>query len=105
MDCVRLRFDLDFQNKFLWKKRKKKINIKKSCDENLPKNSSQDYCLKIIKKASEGLYYISETDAEIFPFVGRKARGSFTGRNLKTNQKQERFKCRRKRFRMNFLSV
>src|SRR5215213_1202382 len=25
-----------------------------------------------IKKASEGLYYISETDAEIFPFAGTK---------------------------------
>jgi hypothetical protein len=25
-----------------------------------------------IQKASEGLYYISETDAEIFPFVGSK---------------------------------
>ena len=26
-----------------------------------------------IKKASEGLYYISESDAEILPFVGEKA--------------------------------
>ena len=26
-----------------------------------------------VKKLSEGLYYISETDAEIFPFIGEKA--------------------------------
>ena len=26
-----------------------------------------------IKKAADGLWYISETDAEIFPFTGRKA--------------------------------
>lgn len=28
---------------------------------------------KQIKQVSEGLYYISETDAEIFPFIGEKA--------------------------------
>lgn len=32
--------------------------------------SNQDDLLEQIKNASEGLYYISETDAEITPFVG-----------------------------------
>ena len=34
-----------------------------------------------IKTASEGLWYISETDAEIFPFTGSKA-DSVTKENL-----------------------
>ncbi|HLM00125.1 MAG TPA: nuclease A inhibitor family protein [Pyrinomonadaceae bacterium] len=34
-----------------------------------------------IRKASEGLYYISETDAEIFPFTGTKA-AAVTAENL-----------------------
>ncbi|MDQ3798179.1 MAG: nuclease A inhibitor family protein [Acidobacteriota bacterium] len=34
-----------------------------------------------IRKAAQGLYYISETDAEIFPFVGAKT-GAVTAENL-----------------------
>lgn len=34
-----------------------------------------------IRKASQGLYYISETDAEIFPFTGTKA-AAVTKENL-----------------------
>lgn len=36
-----------------------------------------------IKAAAEGLWYISETDAEIFPFTGSKA-GAVTKENLLT---------------------
>lgn len=35
--------------------------------------SNQDDLLEQIKNASEGLYYISETDAEITPFIGSVA--------------------------------
>lgn len=38
------------------------------------KNSEPATLVERIKKASEGLFYISETDAEILPFVGEKAR-------------------------------
>ncbi|HEX8370238.1 MAG TPA: nuclease A inhibitor family protein [Pyrinomonadaceae bacterium] len=36
-------------------------------------SSPADQLAKQIQKLSEGLYYISETDAEIFPFAGAKA--------------------------------
>ncbi len=55
------------------KKKKEMINEKESCDKELPQNLSQDLLFEEIKEASEGLYYISETDAGILPFVGRKA--------------------------------
>lgn len=53
------------------KKIKKAEKIKKedSADEKKP----EDSLIKKLGKASEGLYYISETDAEIFPFSGKKA--------------------------------
>ncbi len=48
-------------------RRKKKIKNAKKPDSNT------DELAKQIKKVSKGLYYISETDAEIFPFIGNKA--------------------------------
>jgi len=48
-------------------KRKKKMKIVEKADVN------KDELAKQIKKVAEGLYYISETDAEIFPFIGNKA--------------------------------
>jgi len=47
-------------------KRKKKMNLK---DETAAEQSLTEQ----LKAASEGLYYISETDAEILPFAGSKA--------------------------------
>lgn len=47
-------------------KRTKKMNL---MDETAVERSLTDR----IKTASEGLYYISETDAEILPFTGSKA--------------------------------
>ena len=48
-------------------KRKKKMKIVEKADVN------KDELAKQIEKVAEGLYYISETDAEIFPFIGNKA--------------------------------
>lgn len=55
--------------------RKKKIkeNDKKEPESDLLENKPKVYLFEKIGKAVEGLYYISETDAEIFPFSGRKA--------------------------------
>lgn len=47
-------------------KRKKKMNLK---DE----TAAEQSLMEQLKAASEGLYYISETDAEILPFAGSKA--------------------------------
>src|SRR5687768_3236220 len=44
-------------------------------------NSPQTRLAEKIKAATDGLYYISETDAEIVPFVGHKA-DSVTKENL-----------------------
>ncbi len=49
-------------------RRKKKIKNAKKPDTNNKELARQ------IKKVSEDLYYISETDAEIFPFIGNKAK-------------------------------
>jgi len=48
-------------------KRKKKMKIVEKTD--VKKNKFAENLKKIV----EGLYYISETDAEIFPFIGNKA--------------------------------
>jgi len=48
-------------------KRKKKMKVVEKADVN------KDKLAKQVKKIAEGLYYISETDAEIFPFIGNKA--------------------------------
>lgn len=47
-------------------KRKKKMNL-------IDAATVQPSLTEQIKTASEGLYYISETDAEILPFTGSKA--------------------------------
>ncbi len=56
-------------------KRKKKIKIIEEKTET--KNSLTEDINKIVK----GMYYLSETDAEIFPFVGTKAE-SVTGEEI-----------------------
>ncbi|CAN5470881.1 nuclease A inhibitor family protein [soil metagenome] len=56
-------------------RRKKKIKNAKKPDTNNKELARQ------IKKVSEGLYYISETDAEIFPFIGNKAE-AITGKEV-----------------------
>lgn len=48
-------------------KRKKKMKIAEKADVN--KNEFEEK----LKKITEGLYYISESDAEILPFTGNKA--------------------------------
>ena len=62
LDCV----SFDFGAKIM-AKRKKKMRIVEKTDV------KKSDLLKRIKKIAEGLYYISETDAEIFPFSGSKA--------------------------------
>ncbi len=47
-------------------KRKKKAKIVRE------KNENESDLTEKIKKITEGLYYISETDSEILPFVGEK---------------------------------
>jgi hypothetical protein len=44
-------------------------------------SAKDDSLFEKIKKATEGLYYISETDAEILPFAGTKAE-AVTAKNL-----------------------
>jgi hypothetical protein len=56
-------------------RRKKKIKNAKKPDTNNKELARQ------IKKVSEDLYYISETDAEIFPFIGNKAE-AITGKEV-----------------------
>jgi hypothetical protein len=51
---------------------KKKKSLKSEPKENLAEQ---------VRKAAEGLYYISETDAEFFPFTGTKT-DAVTGENL-----------------------
>ena len=48
------------------KVKKKFIGLKEA-------DSAKNILPERLKKASEGLYYVSETDAEIIPFVGQKA--------------------------------
>ena len=47
----------------------------------LTKSEPVDQLAKQIRQISEGLYYISETDAKIFPFAGTKA-NAVTKENL-----------------------
>ena len=49
------------------RKKRKIVELKEN-------NSNEDVLLKQIKNASEGLYYTSETDAEIVPFGGKYAK-------------------------------
>ncbi len=48
-----------------------KSKVKDSAEKNL--NAQKNELSDQIKKAAEGLYYISETDAEIVPFIGKSA--------------------------------
>ncbi len=49
------------------------LKRKKKTKKSVEINSKETDLPAQIKKLSEGLYYISETDAEILPFVGKKA--------------------------------
>ena len=54
-------------------KEKKLGDLPKKVSEQQNKDSGEEELKKQIKKASEGLYYISETDAEILPFFGKQS--------------------------------
>lgn len=54
-------------------KEKKLVDLPKEVSEQQNKNSGEDELKRQIEKASEGLYFISETDAEILPFFGKQA--------------------------------
>ncbi len=54
-------------------KEKKLTDLPKKVSEQQNKDSGEKELKKQIKKASEGLYYISETDAEILPFFGKQS--------------------------------
>ena len=54
-------------------KEKKLENLSKEVSERQNKDSGEDELKKQLKKVSEGLFFISETDAEILPFFGRQA--------------------------------
>ncbi|MGI8882746.1 MAG: nuclease A inhibitor family protein [Pyrinomonadaceae bacterium] len=49
------------------KRKRKMVKLKEN-------NSDTDVLFKLLQTASEGLYYMSETDAEITPFVGETAK-------------------------------
>ncbi len=63
------------KRKKLKKLREKKLEIPK---EKILEKKKADFCdnnlTEQIKIATKGLYYISETDAEILPFVGKQAK-------------------------------
>ena len=61
-------------------KQKKKIKISKE------KVTNKNGLAENIKKVTEGLYYISESDAEIVPFVGSKAETITDQEILKENK-------------------
>ena len=48
-------------------------DLPKKVSEQQNKDSGEEELKKQIKKACEGLYYISETDAEILPFFGKQS--------------------------------
>ena len=48
-------------------------DLPKKVAEQQNKDSGEEELKRQIKKACEGLYYISETDAEISPFFGKQA--------------------------------
>lgn len=57
------------EQKAMKKKRKKKINVMNVMEEKPQAN----FFIEKVQELSKGLYYISETDAEISPFEGAKA--------------------------------
>ena len=63
------------RTKKLKKLKEKKLEIpKEKVSEKQKVDSCADYLTEQIKIAVKGLYYISETDAEILPFVGKQAK-------------------------------
>lgn len=74
-------FSAQFQNEKNMAKRKNRENCKEKKLDNLSKKvsdrenqeSGEDKVKKQLKAACENLYYVSETDAEIFPFFGSQA--------------------------------
>lgn len=63
LDLVHFRFP---NEKAMPRRRKKKMNL-------IAETPQANPFVEKVKELSEGLYYISETDAEIFPFEGTKA--------------------------------
>ncbi len=55
------------------KKKKNKKTEKIIKEETILEKTPEDFLFDEIGKAAEGLYYISETDAEILPFSGKRA--------------------------------
>jgi hypothetical protein len=67
-----------FLNQFLTKNLQKKVKKNKKKIESITafekgKSSPEDSLISELESAVKGLYYISETDAEIFTFSGQKA--------------------------------
>ncbi len=54
-------------------KEKKLKDLPKKVSNGQNKDSGEDKLKEQIKKTSEGLYFMSETDAEILPFFGKQA--------------------------------
>jgi len=54
-------------------KEKKLENLSEKVSEQQNKDSGEDEIKNQLKKATENLFFISETDAEITPFFGRQA--------------------------------
>ena len=54
-------------------KEKKLENLSEKVSEQQNKDSGEDELKNQLKKATENLFFISETDAEITPFFGRQA--------------------------------
>ncbi len=52
--------------------KKKKKNFRSQLADTKSINSTNDSLLSELKLATQGLFYISETDAEILPFSGQK---------------------------------
>lgn len=65
------------------RKRKKKVqNLAEAGDQTL-------FLAEKIKEVSEGLWYISETDAEIQPFIGQKAENATREELLKQIEREK----------------
>lgn len=66
MCCARLSAFYISMQKIMPKRRKKKMNL-------IAETPKANLFVEKVKELSTGLYYISETDAEILPFEGTKA--------------------------------
>ncbi len=67
-----VRFEVSGKNVMAKKKKNKKAE-KIIQEEFLVEKTPEDLLFEEIGKAAEGLFYMSETDAEILPFSGKKA--------------------------------